>query len=990
MKWEITLSTGNVTLVASDNSVTQAVYASVYDANGVLIPNPSVNFSSSDTNVATVSGKVYQGVYGQVYTYVTAGNTPGTATITATDGGASQGTTVSVGTNAAKVTITGNNSVSVGASETLTAQLWDAKGKSMMAPSGVNPTWSLTGSNAADATISSSGVFFASQAGNYTVNVNYDGVTSSAKVAVYGQPAALKLSAASASLIANGSSTDTVTATIVDANGNTVANYNGSGTLGGLTNGTATGAYGATLTNGSTIDFANGVATFNLSAASSAATKSDTLSLSGLTNVPAGFVYNTLQVSYEAATASAIGLSAPSKVSVNSTGNYNVDVTINDSTGNPLTTGNAVYVTFTVSGPATFDANGQTTYSEYISPTAAGIPVKIDTKQGQTGTIAVTATAVGYSSASASTDGVITTSPTNITVTQSSGTVTASNQGTSTLPLGTSYTEYSVQLVDANGNPVTTTSENLTISDTTGTTGGTLVYYPISSSGTLGASTAVGSLGTGFTGAYNFAVINTQVGSSNPTISVKDPLTGVTQTVGYSFKTGSAAYAVLTGDAMTTNTTQNQAAMNAQAGQTVTFTAQVQDANGNNLAQSGQSVNFYFGSNAGLATINGSSNWTSANPYVVTTNAQGQASVTVTLPSGATSGYKLDAAVGTGTATSDTVTYQAAGNYATSLQVASVAPGNVLSSSDLVTLPTTMTSGSQLFSTSTYAILENVIGQEVYSGAAASLANADTIQISTSNPSVLSIAGANSSGVATLASNIDALPVVTASQDGTATLTIQDISNPSAPKVTTTITVSTGSPAQLNVLNPSGQANTAYTFASSGVSGPFTIQVTDAGGNLTPESAPLTLTTSQIEAAIGVAGIVGIRTSSTGSDVSSVTVGQNQTSVQVWLDGVTQNNSTTPPASTVLQLSHQTPSVTSASVNGDVVTLTFDNPIQGTPVLADITDSTGTPLVAQQVQVNGDTVVITFAAAPTSPIQFNTGNGLTTGYGAQLPTTVTF
>lgn len=56
-------------------------------------------------------------------------------------------------------------------------------------------------------------------------------VWDSKNIAVYGQAAAVKLSAASSSLVADGTATDTITATVVDASGNTVANYNGTETL---------------------------------------------------------------------------------------------------------------------------------------------------------------------------------------------------------------------------------------------------------------------------------------------------------------------------------------------------------------------------------------------------------------------------------------------------------------------------------------------------------------------------------------------------------------------------------------------------------------------------------------------------------------------------------------------------------------------------------------------------------------------------------------
>jgi hypothetical protein len=297
-----------------------------------------------------------------------------------------------------------------------------------------------------------------------------------------------------------------------------------------------------------------------------------------------------------------------------------------------------------------------------------------------------------------------------------------------------------------------------------------------------------------------------------------------------------------------------------------------------------------------------------------------------------------------------------------------------------VTLPTTLTSGTQLFTTTTYGILENVIGQEVFNGNTnASLANNDVIKVTSSNTNVLSIAGAAADGTFTLTANTSQLPVVNALQAGTATLTIQDISNPSAPKVTGSITVTAGTPNKLSVLNPSGQADTAYTFASAGVSGPFTIRVTDAGGDVTPVGAPLTLTQAQVEAAIGVTG-VAVRTSAGGSGVSSVTIGQNQASVQVWLDGVVANGVTTIPASNVLALNAQLPAAVSTSHTSTTVTLTFNNPIQGTVSAAAFSASTGG--AATGATISGNTVTLTFGTAPSGTLTWTGSTGLSTGYSA--------
>ena len=76
---------------------------------------------------------------------------------------------------------------------------------------------------------------------------------------------------------------------------------------------------------------------------------------------------------------------------------------------------------------------------------------------------------------------------------------------------------------------------------------------------------------------------------------------------------------------------------------TVTYSVQLEDAAGNPVSQANEPVNLYFNGNSAGATIDGGTYWTVGNPYVVDTNNQGQANVTVLVNGDRGTEYTLDA-----------------------------------------------------------------------------------------------------------------------------------------------------------------------------------------------------------------------------------------------------------------------------------------------------------------------------------------------------------
>ncbi|HXR97806.1 MAG TPA: Ig-like domain-containing protein [Terriglobales bacterium] len=161
----------SATLSPSSASVvqgkTQQFAATVKDQFGATIAGASVSWSSSNTNVATVSSSG-----------LATGVAPGTATITATDGAASAGASLTVtAPPIASVTVSpsGSTTIETGATQTFTATAKDANGNAV---TGATFTW--TSSNTAAATITSAGVATGVAAGSTNITASTAGITSSA------------------------------------------------------------------------------------------------------------------------------------------------------------------------------------------------------------------------------------------------------------------------------------------------------------------------------------------------------------------------------------------------------------------------------------------------------------------------------------------------------------------------------------------------------------------------------------------------------------------------------------------------------------------------------------------------------------------------------------------------------------------------------------------------------------------------------------------
>lgn len=160
-----TVSTISVTASNSDVMAslgdTKTLTAVAKDAAGATITSPSVTWTSSATNVATVSGS------GTSATVVSVGN--GTATITASSGSAQGTATITVTQRATAVAVSGLPSfLTPGGSAQLTAEARDARGRAVSGITG----YTFASSDQAVAVVSGTGLLTAISPGNAQISGN--------------------------------------------------------------------------------------------------------------------------------------------------------------------------------------------------------------------------------------------------------------------------------------------------------------------------------------------------------------------------------------------------------------------------------------------------------------------------------------------------------------------------------------------------------------------------------------------------------------------------------------------------------------------------------------------------------------------------------------------------------------------------------------------------------------------------------------------------
>ena len=380
----------NPTSIVANGTATTTATATVKDAAGHLLPSENISWGSSDSGVK-FSGQTNAG--GGTYTAtVTSSTTVGTPTITASDGGASgnatltqtagPAATVTVALNPTSITANGT------ATTTATATVKDAQGH-LLPTETVTFTSSDTGDKFSATTNAGSGTYTATITGSTTVGTPTitatDGTVSGTAILTQtaGSAATVQVAASPAVILANGTSTATVTATIEDAQAHLLTGQSvtfkstDSGEFFGQVSDNGNGTYTVQVRSSTTVGSATITATDN--------TVSPAISGQGTLGQAAGPSTTSL-------VASSSTLVTNQSVSLFATvnggaGSPSGAITFNDG-GVPIATCVAEPIT-----PSSPGATCQTSFAAATSPeqlTAVFIPNSKSTAPGSSGAITVT------------------------------------------------------------------------------------------------------------------------------------------------------------------------------------------------------------------------------------------------------------------------------------------------------------------------------------------------------------------------------------------------------------------------------------------------------------------------------------------------------------------------------------------------------------------------------------------------------------------------
>ena len=583
------LTTGGSTVTITKQSGTGTIGSVTDNSNGTYTATvTSPTATGSGVFVATLGGNPVQSGGGS-QTQSTITYTPGTAnavqsTLTPTSASiTANGVSTQVLTVQAK-DANGNNLTIGGSTVTITKQ--SGTGTIGSVTDNSNGTYTAT---VTSPTATGSGVFVATLGGN-PVQSGGGSQTQSTITYVPGAANAVQstLTPTSASITANGVSTQVLTVQAKDANGNnlitggstvTITKSSGTGSIGSVTD-NSNGTYTATVTSPTSTGSGIFVATLggaNVQSGGGSQTQSTITYVPGAANA----VQSTLTPTSASITANGVSTQV-------------LTVQAKDANGNNLTTGGST-VTITKSsgtgsiGSVTDNSNG--TYTATVtSPTATGSGVFVATLGGnpvQSGGGSQTQSTITYVPGAAN--------AVQSTLTPTSASITANGVSTQVL---------TVQAKDANGNNLTTGGSTVTITKQSGT--GTIGSVTDNSNGTYTATvTSPTATGSGvFVATLGGA--NVQNGTGSQTQST------ITYTPGAA-------------NAVQSTLTPTSASITANGISTQVLTVQAKDANGNNLTTGGSTVTITKQSGTGSI---GS----------VTDNSNGTYTATVTSPTSTGSG----------------------------------------------------------------------------------------------------------------------------------------------------------------------------------------------------------------------------------------------------------------------------------------------------------------------------------------------------------------
>ncbi len=805
-------------------------------------------------------------------------------------------------TDTATLTVINSNGT-VGANETVSLSSSDSSAASV--PSSVT-----TNSNGTATFIVTPGTKADS---SVTITATLGKATATTTVDVKaGAPAAVKLTPASPSLVADGVATDAITATVVDANGNPVSAYNGPVNV--WVYGDTVDAGIATSTTANNVNDPTAGAPMQLTATNGQVT----LSLDSTNYVPSPTTQTITvyaQVPNTGSPASqTFGLTAPtaSQVVVQgpkfiassaSPSEFLVNPVVEDSNGAPIEGAN-YQVSLSLTGPATFfdGTKGPELASypggyAYIQPDPSGI-----------GTIQVTATVTSSGGTT------LTSVPLDVTMgtpgTASQLALTDANQLTTNLTaddigyggVGAVFNTYTLQPTDASGIPSTGSAP--------ATVNATVLFNGK-------PSTAIGVVGA--TNANNYTVSESL---SNGSYQV--PLTYLgggsipagtytLQVTGQGLSTYTATFNVAAGApnvlSVTPSTTPTDLSVANPSTQVV---AQVQDNWGNNVDQAGIPINF---SSSGNVTLDGNS----AAADQAFTNANGAAMVTADEPATVGDTGKVSAAISSSWATANG--YPAASGASGELEVVPAMPAAIKISVPAQPVPEGDTP---------------TISYEVTDASGAPLAG-DTITWTVLGPNGSIVA--SSSGVVTAQAVPNSISAGSLTAAGTYTVKVTDESVPSLSQ-SATFSVGAGTFNGFALFDSSGNVVSGSTSLKAGQTETLTLKPVDSADNpvSAPDSFKVTLPT--------VSNAVFTLPGST-EPITTVNVPVGSDGVAVNLTG-DQSDTT---GSVTVGAASQNPLATTAVFSPAVTAL--DSGFYQAEVLT-VEDSTGTALAGQSVTLTAE------------------------------------
>ncbi len=379
----------NPTSIVANGTATTTATATVEDAQGHVLPSENITWSSSDTGVKFSN----QNNSNDTAT-VTSSTTVGTPTITATDGSASGNATLTQTAGPAATVTVALNPTSIIANgtttTTATATVKDAQGH-LLPTETVTFTSSDTGDKFSATTNAGSGTYTATITSSTTVGTPTitatDGTVSGTATLTQtaGSAATVQVAASPAVILANGTSTATVTATVEDAQGHLLTGQSVS------FKSTDSGEFFGQVSD-------NGNGTYTVQVRSSTTVGSATITATDSTASPA--------ISGQGTLGQAAGPSTTSLVASSSTLVTNQSLTlfatVNGGPGAPsggitfndggVPIANCVTEPITPSNPG---ATCQTSFAAATSPeqlTAVFIPNSKSTAPGSSGAITVTVT----------------------------------------------------------------------------------------------------------------------------------------------------------------------------------------------------------------------------------------------------------------------------------------------------------------------------------------------------------------------------------------------------------------------------------------------------------------------------------------------------------------------------------------------------------------------------------------------------------------------